>query len=260
MNTLFVVSLLAAAQISQQAPPPKTARQIVEMADNAPDGDTRRSQMQMTLVSKSGRQRVRTILSYAKDYGKDTKNIMQFQEPADVKGTTFLSFEYDEAGKEDDRWIYLPAMRRVRRISGSSKNDYFMGSDFTYDDIGDRDIEEYTYKLLGEEDCFGGRCWKIESTAKDPIDTGYSKTISLIRKDALKAVYVEYYDRDNRLLKKLEVKELNSQKGFWTIMSMEMNNVQSRHKTYFTIKNIEYDTEVSDSLFRAAGVDRVRLK
>ena len=260
MNIVFLFASVFLAQAPPQAPAPKSAREIVELADNAPDGDTRRSSMRMTLVSKSGRERVRTIRSYSKDYGKDTKNLMQFKEPADVSGTTFLSFEYDDASKEDDRWIYLPAMRRVRRISGSSKNDYFMGSDFTYDDMGGRDLDDYTYKLLGEEACFGGRCWKIESTAVDPVDTGYSKTISLIRKDALKAVHVDYYDRDGRLLKTLEVEELSVKQGYWTIGVMKMDNVQSRHKTLLKIFDIEHDVEIKDSLFRAAGLERIKLK
>jgi hypothetical protein len=260
MKNFLILTSLFLAQTPQQVAPAKTARQIIELVDNAPNGDTRRTLMQMTLISKSGRERVRTVLSYAKDYGKDTKNIMQFKKPADVNGTTFLSFEYDDADKDDDRWIYLPAMHRVRRISGSSKNDYFMGSDFTYDDMGGRDIDEYTYKLLGEEACFGGQCWKIESTAKDPVDAGYSKIISLIRKDALRAVHVEYYDRDKRLLKKLEVKALSTKQGFWTVTAMEMYNVQSKHKTDLKFEVIEYDVDVSESLFRAAGIDRVRLR
>jgi hypothetical protein len=260
MKMLLIVSTLFLTQSLQQTPSAKTARQIMELVDNSPDGDTRRIQMQMTLTSKSGRSRVRTVLSYAKDYGKDTKKIMQFKKPADVSGTTFLSFEYNDSAKDDDRWIFLPAMRRVKRISGSSKNDYFMGSDFTYDDIGGRDLDDYTYKLLGEVACFGGQCWKIESIAKDPVDAGYSRLVSLIRKDALKAVYAEYYDRDNRLLKKLEVKELSSQKGFWTVMAMEMHNVQSRHKTHLKIEAIDYDIDINESLFRATSIDRVRLK
>jgi hypothetical protein len=266
MKPVFVFPLLLSVSLPVGTPDAaetslkKSAREIVEAADDAPDGDSRRTHMKMTLVSKSGRSRVRSLLSYSKDYGKDTKTIMQFKEPADVAGTTFLSFEYDKAGKDDDRWIYLPALHRVRRISGSSKNDYFMGSDFTYDDMGDRDIEAYTYRLLGEQSCFGGSCWKIESTAKDPVDAGYSKTISLIRKDALKTVYAEFYDRDKRLLKKLEVKDLQKKQGYWTIVSMEMHNVQSRHKTRLDIKEISYDISVRDSLFRPSGIERGRLQ
>ncbi len=260
MRAICILLMLCFTQTPAPASPVKTARQIMEQVDDVPDGETRRTLMEMTLINKSGRRRVRTVLSYSKDYGKDTKTIMQFEKPADVSGTTFLSFEYDEADKEDDRWIFLPAMRKVRRISGSSKNDYFMGSDFTYDDIGDRDLDDFTYKLLGEEPCFGGQCWKIESTAKDPVDAGYSKIVSLIRKDALSVVYADYYDRDKRLLKTLEVKELVSRQGFWTVLAMEMENVQSKHKTHLKIKEIAYDIDIQERLFRPSGVERCLLK
>ncbi len=237
-----------------------TPEQIMQAVDDAPDGETRHSEMTMTLVNKMGRKRERSIISYAKDYGKDTKKFMFFLKPADVKGSGFLSYEYDKSDKEDDRWLYLPAMRKVRRISGSSKNDYFMGSDFTYDDMGDRDVDDYRYSMTGEEKCGEADCWIIESIPKKRKDENYSKIISWVRKDAFKVVKSEYYDWDKRLLKIFSVKKIEKHQGFWTNFEMEMVNKQNNHTTILKLTDVNYNSDISDSLFNVSTLERGHIK
>lgn len=173
LTALFiVVATLANAQ---------TGREIAQRVKDRPDGDTRYAEMQLTLVKKNGNQRERKMVSWAMDEGKDTKKIMFFTYPGDVKGTGFLTWDYDETGKDDDKWLYLPAMKKTRRISGaSSKIDYFMGTDFTYDDMGGRNVDEDTHTLLREEMRDGHLCWVVESI---PVDTReiYSRKVSWIR-------------------------------------------------------------------------------
>ena len=106
---------------------------------------------------------------------------MFFQSPADVRNTSFMNWSYDKAGKDDDQWIYLPALKKVKRISSDSKSDYFMGSDFTYDDLGDRKLEDDTHKLLREEALDGIDYYVVESVPVDE-DYMYSKTITWINK------------------------------------------------------------------------------
>ncbi|MFV0270015.1 MAG: outer membrane lipoprotein-sorting protein, partial [Draconibacterium sp.] len=110
-----------------------TGREIIQKVKDRPDGDTRSSEMTLKLINKRGKERERKVISYSMDVGKnkkDRKTLMFFQYPGDVKGTGFLTWDYDEIGKDDDKWLYLPAMKRTRRISGSSaKKDYFMGTD-----------------------------------------------------------------------------------------------------------------------------------
>ena len=149
-----------------------TGRDIVQKVHDRPDGDTRSSEFSMTLINKSGAKRERKITSFAMDVGKDTKQIMFFRYPNDVKGTGFLTVDYDDINKDDDKWLYLPAMKKTRRISGkSSKTDYFMGSDFTYDDVGQRNIDEDTHKLLREEKVDGIDCWVVESVPENFLDS-----------------------------------------------------------------------------------------
>lgn len=123
-----------------------TGRDIMLKVYDRHDGNDQKGTMHMTLINRRGRTRERTVLFLSKDYGKDTKSITYFESPADVKGTGFLQSEYDDPSKEDDRWLYLPALKKVRRITGSSKNEYFMGTDFTYDDIGKRAVRAQKFK------------------------------------------------------------------------------------------------------------------
>lgn len=235
-----------------------SGRDIMEMVDQAPDGDDRKSQIEMTLINRRGKKRVRLMVSFSKDYGKDTKQLMAFKRPMDVKGTSFLSWEYDDPEREDDKWLYMPALRKVRRISGDSKNDYFMGSDFTYDDMGDRNVDEDRHTLLGEETLAGHACWKIQS---EPVkkDTAYDRRILWVRQDALKTVKAEYLDAQG-LIKTFTADDLRLVQGFWTIGKMTMENHRENHTTVMITSDVEYDTGVSDNFFSVNTISRGHLR
>ena len=233
-----------------------TGREIIQLVKDQPDGDNRKSVMTMTLVNKRGSKRERTMLSYAQDYGKDSRSIMFFKAPSDVQGTGFLTWNYDNPQKDDDRWLYLPAMKKTRRISGSSaRKEYFMGSDFTYDDMGGRNIDEDEHILLGEEKLGDKDCWKIKSIPKEE-DAIYSETVSWIRKDALKAVRIEFYDRMGELQKTLTITDLRKTGPFWTVYGMEMQNHQRNHRTLITIQEMEYDIPIPENHFTVASLER----
>jgi hypothetical protein len=226
------------------------------MVEDNPDGENRKSLMTMELINHRGASRERSILSYSMDLGKDSKSIMFFQAPADVKGTGFLSWQYDDPAHDDDKWLYLPAMRKVRRISGSSaKNENFMGSDFTYDDMGGRNVDEDEHRLLREESLNGSPCWVVESIPLED-DAVYSKTISWIRQDALIPVKVEFYDRMGELLKTLVASDISREDGFWTTRKLEMSNHKRNHRTLILIKEIEYDIAMKESLFTVPSLER----
>ena len=251
MSGILCGLILASNLFSQYS-----GREIIQMVEDKPDGDNRRSVMTMELVNHRGATRERTILSYSMDLGKDSKSIMFFQSPADVKGTGFLSWQYDDPSKDDDKWLYLPAMKKIRRISGSSaKKENFMGSDFTYDDMGGRSVDEDEHKLLGEESLDGFTCWVIESTPLEN-DAVYSKTLSWIRQDALIPVKVEFYDRMGELLKTLVASEISREGGFWTSGKLEMANHKRKHRTRIIIKEIQYNIDMNESLFTVPSLER----
>ncbi|MCD6257337.1 outer membrane lipoprotein-sorting protein [Candidatus Aerophobetes bacterium] len=235
-----------------------TGRDIMVKVKERPDGDDRRAIIHMILINKRNRKRERTLLTYSKDYGKDSKRLMYFLKPADIKGTAFLSWEYDELGKDDDRWLYLPALRKVRRISGKSRNEYFMGTDFTYDDLGDRSVDEDEHKLIGEEKIDGFDCWVIESIPKDKDDM-YTKRVIWVRKDSFVPVRIEYYNKQG-LLKILTAKDVRQQDGFWTIFHMEMDNISEKHKTIMEMEEVQYNVGIKDNLFRVSTLERGKIR
>ena len=231
-----------------------TGRDVMVMVDEREDGDDRKSVVEMILINHRGKKRVREMLSFTKDYGKDSKKLIYFQKPFDVKGTSFLSWEYDNPGTDDDKWLYMPALRKVRRISGESTNDYFMGSDFTYDDMGDRNVDEDIHTLTGEKVVNGSECWVIESV---PIkkENYYNKKVLFVRKDAKIVIKSEYYDSQG-LIKTFIVNDLKKQDSIWTIFQMEMKNTRENHTTIMNIQNVEYNTGTDDNFFRVATISR----
>ena len=232
------------------------ARDIMVKVKNRPDGDTRFSSMEMKLVNKSGNTRVRKITSYAMDVGEDTKTIMFFLYPNDVKGTGFLTVNYDDVDKEDDKWLYLPALKKTRRISGkSSKTDYFMGSDFTYDDIGKRNVDEDTHKLLREESADGFDYYVVESTPKKEGEI-FSKKLVWIRKDCDVVAKVEFYDKLGKLHRQMVSSDIKKVDGFWTVGKMEMKNVQTGHSTELLFLDPKYNIQLDSKIFSVNKLER----
>ncbi len=225
-----------------------TASQIVDNAYNRPVGDDMTSNLTMTLINKNGDQRIRKIKQFSRDFGKVEKSIMFFISPADVKNTSFMNWSYDQAGKDDDQWIYLPAIKKVKRISSDSKSDYFMGSDWTYDDLGDRKVEDDTHTLLREENVNGVACYVIESIPKEE-EYMYSKTVTWIRKDNFIGVKKEFYDEDGELLKILKIMKVEKINGFDIVTTTEMKNVQKDHTTLMELDNIKINTKISPQKF-----------
>ena len=232
------------------------ARDIMVKVKNRLDGDTRSSSMEMKLVNKSGNTRVRKITSYAMDVGEDTKTIMFFLYPNDVKGTGFLTVNYDDVNKEDDKWLYLPALKKTRRISGkSSKTDYFMGSDFTYDDIGKRNVDEDTHKLLREESADGFNYYVVESTPKKEGEI-FSKKLVWIRKDCDVVAKVEFYDKLGKLHRQMVSSDIKKVDGFWTVGKMEMKNVQTGHSTELLFLDPKYNIQLDSKIFSVNKLER----
>lgn len=147
-------------------------------------------------------------------------------------------------------------MKKTRRISGaSSKTDYFMGTDFTYDDMGGRNVDEDTHTFLREEMRDRHKCRVVESVPKDSHEI-YSRKVSRIRQDCDTAVYVEFYNKLDKLHRVMTVEEIQKVDGFWTIMKMEMKNVQNGHSTQITVSEPKYDIEVDKSLFTVAKLEK----
>lgn len=225
-----------------------TGKEIIKKVYYRDDGDDRKGNLTMTLINSRGDQRVREIRQFKKDFGDEEKKIMFFLSPADVRNTSFMNWSYDDESNDDDQWIYLPALRKVKRISSDSKSDYFMGSDFTYDDLGERHPNEDNHKLLRTETFKGEECYVVESTPKDP-DYMYSKTVTWIIKGKWIGLQKKFYDEDGDYLKILKVQEYKKVSGIWVIMHSVMENVQKEHKTIMEYRDVEINTGIPTNYF-----------
>jgi outer membrane lipoprotein-sorting protein len=175
------------------------------------------------------------------------KTIMFFLTPADVKDTSFLSFSYSD-GRDDDQWIYLPALKRVKRVASDSKNDSFMGSDFTYDDMGSRHPNEDTHKILRTEIFEGQKCLVVESIPKE-AKPAYARTLSWVVEDEWIGLKKEFYFSNGKLGKKLEIQGYEKVEEVWVITDMTMSNVDKGSFTRIQMLDVSFNNNLNDNVF-----------
>ncbi|MBI2414012.1 MAG: outer membrane lipoprotein-sorting protein [Deltaproteobacteria bacterium] len=203
----------------------------------------------MRLIGKSGSERAREITMLRKNYGEsggDQKYFMYFYQPADVKNMAFMVYKYP--GRDDDRWLFVPALNMVRRIAAQDRRSSFVGSDFTYEDISGRDIADDTHTIVKEEKLGEADCLVVKSTPKAG-DTDYMHKLSWIDKKTFLPLKEEYYDKRGALYKVFTADEVKEIKGFPTVVKRTMKNLQSGHSTETTFTAIDYNIGIEDSLF-----------
>jgi len=224
----------------------QTADEVAWKVYNRESPKDGESDMTMTLINSKGKERVRYLHQFLKDYADVEKKVMFFKAPADVKNTSFLNYSYDD-DRDDDQWLYLPALKKVKRISGGSKDDYFMGSDFTYEDMEKRSPNKDVHKLLKTETLNGEECFVVESSPKE--EGQYSKRVAWVIKDKWIPLKIDFYDEDEDLLKTLAITDHQKLNGYWTIIVQEMVNVQKDHKTVISLTNIQLEKGLGDEKF-----------
>ncbi|TET87320.1 MAG: outer membrane lipoprotein-sorting protein [Sulfurovum sp.] len=237
------------------------ARAIMEKVDARDDGTTLEQDMLMILIDKNGKKRTRDIKSYGKDFGVDEHRIMFFKSPADVKNTAFLTYDYDNAKRDDDQWLYLPALKKVKRIPSADKSSSFMGSDFSYFDMTDRDLEDYDFKLLKETEVRGKKAWMIESIPRNNKvikESGYTKSIALVRQDNYVVVRAINFMKNGKK-KYLDVRRLHKEKGVWLPDEMTMTTKKGKstvHKTILKFSNIKLNKAIDNSMFTTRRLEK----
>ena len=222
--------------------------EVIQNVYNRPTGNDMTGNLIMTIENSRGNQRVREIKQFVKSVKNGEKKIMFFLSPADVKNTSFMTWSYDDASKSDDQWIYLPALKKVKRISSDSKGDYFMGSDFTYDDLGDRHPMDDTHTILREEVLNGKETIVIESVPKDE-EYMYARTVTWVIKDSWIGLKKEFYDEDDDLLKILTVEQEKSFGDVIILTKVKMHNMQKNQFTIMEFSDVQIDKGIPNNKF-----------
>ena len=240
-----------------------SGREIMEKVNARDEGDRSTGEMEMILIDKKGKKRVRKLKTFGRKKDKDTLSLMFFLSPADVKNTGFLTYDYNESGKDDDQWLYLPALRKTKRIAAGDKSGSFMGSDLNYSDMTTPDLDLYDYTLMKETEVRGNKVWQIKAVPKSKDEakkSGYSKSVIFIRQDnyvLIRAVRWVYKKRRNKYL---DVKKLEKIDGIWVSTEMHVTTKTGKktlHKTILKQKNIRFNQdEVNANLFTVRRLEK----
>jgi outer membrane lipoprotein-sorting protein len=210
-------------------------------------GDDQSTTIQMELINSQGQSRKRQLTMLRKDVGStgDQKYYIYFHSPTDVKGTAFLIHKL--ASSEDDRWLYIPAVKMIKRIAANDKRSSFVGSDFTYEDVSGRDINDEKHTLLREENINGRNTYVIESAPKTVID--YTKRISWVDAENWLPIKEEFYDVQNKLVREFSADKIEEIQGTWTITQRTMSNKLTGHRTTVHYEQVKYNNNLEDELF-----------
>ncbi len=233
---------------------------VIANINRVDDGEHATRNLTMTLIDKRGKKRVRETIGYRKYFGKEKRTILFYKKPTNVKGTAFLTFDYPDAAKDDDQWLYLPALRKVRRISAADRGDYFLGTDFTYEDIkleGKVDSKDYDFKTirseaLAQESSPPIQTVVIRGTAKNNViakELGYGKTEFWVNVETWLIAKSIYWDTKGKLLKTLTISDVSRIDGILTRHRMTINNHKTGHTSEFLFSSVDYKAPVSDGLF-----------
>lgn len=215
------------------------------------------AQQKMILRNKHGQESLRQLrVKVLEDESDGNKTLFVFDEPRDVKGTAFLIHSFKD--KADNQWIYLPALKRVKRISSSNRSGSFMGSEFAYEDMTPQEVEKYTYKYMGEQPCGEWTCTIVEQVPTDK-KSGYRRQLFWRDKEELRIVKVEFFDRKNVHFKTLDLDDFQQYLDqYWRAGTMDMVNHVTGKSTTLTWSDYQFRTELNERDFTKTGLKRVR--
>lgn len=255
MALLITGSLALAQKDKPQEEKELTAQEILDQAEALNDPQDQFSNMTMILIDQDQNKKTRELKVWSKG---DNKRLIKFLSPADVKGVGFLVLDPDT---ENERmYLYLPAFKKIRRIAGSAKSGSFMGSDFSYDDIGStRYSQDYTSRRLKDE----GNQYVLELKKKEKSETDYDKLILWISRKTLVVRKVEFYQikrvkqkKKFELIKVMRVKDLEKIKEYWIPLQIVMENAKKKHTTILKMDEIKVDSGLSNNLFTQRYLQR----
>lgn len=264
---LLACAFAAPAAVGQAPPPAGPARLSPEaVVRQAQDRDTGRdsvAEMRMRLFDRQGRVRERALrlLTLRAAGGQGDRTLVRFTFPNDIKDTALLVWERTDG--EDERFLYLPALGRVRRIAGAEKEESFAGSDLSYEDVGSRTVADYTYAFLDERSSWTGadgatrEAWLVQSRAKD-ASRKYPLSTSLILKESFVLVRGEQFDRHGDRGKLFEVRRLEQVDGIWTTTALTVTNEAARTRTELDTTSIRYNTGLAADDFSRRRLEQPR--
>lgn len=244
---LFVPSWLSSVQAADDA------RQIVEEAQRRTNSTSQRYEGILQVFDAKGKiSDKRWILERLGAHG-DSKMVLRFTQPAEVKGVALLVVNHPD--RASDQWMYTPAIERERRIALQDRSTRFFGTDFSFEDMEERDVNQYDYSLIGDDMLDGVATWKIQSIAKQTKSSQYSRGILWVRKDTYAFVRIENYVKD-KVARRLVYSDFQNVQGIWTAKQLEMLDVARGSRTRLTLDKLQYNVPMQDEGFTIQALRR----
>ena len=241
--------VVAALIFLASSPPPHAqtdARQIVAEAQRRSEARSQRYEGLLQVVDSRGKVAdKRWTFSRLGSHGQ-SKAVLRFLAPAEVKGVALLIVNHPD--RASDQWMWTPALQRERRIALQDRSTRFFGTDFSFEDLEERDVSQYDYRLLGDEPIDGAPCWRIESVPSQKKISQYTKSEVWIRKDSYAFAQVESYLK-TEVVRRLKYAEFAQVQGIWTGRRMEMSDLRRKSRTMLTLEKLEYNVPLNDEDF-----------
>lgn len=248
----FLLAVVLVGLLGGVARAEMSGRQIMDEQKTRHEVDSEYVEVVMLLADSKGNKEKRLTKQYNKKLGNgEARALLVFLDPADIKGTALLTWDHDK--DPSDQWLYLPAQGKMQRIAEGSKKSYFMGTDFTYEDLEPEDMDNYVYTVVKNENLDGAACWVVEAVPANDAkkrESSYSKRLLWVRQDNFVTAKVEFYDRRERLMKTQTAHDLENVQGtVWRARKTLMDNVSKDHKTVMGLKARELNKPIDDQVF-----------
>ena len=267
MKVLWLVSmgLLAATLVfagESNAPKASQPSEAKESVEEVPDvativnkanivayyqGDDGKATVNMVITDKNGNRREREFNILRKDVkdGGDQKYFVYFQKPADVRKMVYMVHKHADLGKDDDRWLYLPALDLVKRVAAGDKRTSFVGSDFLYEDVSGRSLEEDTHELIQTTEAY----YVVKNVPKKPdtVEFGYFN-VSIDRKNFV-PMKMEFFDKEGKLYRIIESKKVEKIQDFFTVVKSEVRDLKKESKTEMEFSGVQYNIKLNEDYF-----------
>lgn len=252
MNRLAIALCLVLSAVAALAQD-NAARQIIAESENRSRSKSQQYQGTLEVIGASNRVSTkrweyRRIGSFGA-----SKAILRFTAPAEVKGVALLIVNH--ADRASDQWMWTPAIERDRRIAAQDRSTRFFGTDFSFEDLEERDVDQFNYKLAGEDSIDGAACWKIESRPKESKSSQYTSSMVWVRKDNYVAAQIESYSKD-KLIRRIHYSDMQNVGGIWTPRTVEVFDASRKSRTVLKLEKLEYNLPMKEEDFTLEALRR----
>lgn len=262
INKLFSLTIFLSCAFAATADQELSGAELIERVNARDDGIHVQRRFTVELTNRNGRKRRESTVSYRRYFDDEKRTILFYTEPNNVRGTGFLTFDYANAELDDDQWLYLPALRKVRRISASDRGDYFLGTDFTYEEIKKEqkvESKDYSFTALGEVVVDGFKLKRVEGvpiSSSIADELGVSRVVWYIDPDIWMSRKTDYYDQNDNHARTITLEQVEVIDGYLTTTQMFVKNHKTGHSTRIRFEDIDYKTQVPEHLFSQARLRR----